>query len=81
MSIQQSVFWQDMLKIRRKHVSTMNMVNIIGPPPGWETKTHNRYISKDRELLKVLERESRKGPSMGMSWALSFIHLSFINGA
>ena len=26
-----------------------------GPAPGWKTKTHRRYISKDRELLKQLE--------------------------
>ncbi|KAF8879304.1 hypothetical protein CPB84DRAFT_1687970 [Gymnopilus junonius] len=26
-----------------------------GPPPGWKTKTHRRYISKDRALLKQLE--------------------------
>ena len=28
---------------------------VSGPSPGWETKTHNRYISKDRDLLKHLE--------------------------
>ncbi|KIM35253.1 hypothetical protein M413DRAFT_20781 [Hebeloma cylindrosporum] len=26
-----------------------------GPAPGWKTKTHKRYISKDRVLLKQLE--------------------------
>ncbi|KAH6909220.1 hypothetical protein BKA70DRAFT_1103120 [Coprinopsis sp. MPI-PUGE-AT-0042] len=26
-----------------------------GPTPGWRTKTHKRYISKDRALLKQLE--------------------------
>ncbi|CAA7266811.1 unnamed protein product [Cyclocybe aegerita] len=26
-----------------------------GPTPGWKTKTHKRYISKDRALLKQLE--------------------------
>ncbi|KAF5358764.1 hypothetical protein D9758_008558 [Tetrapyrgos nigripes] len=26
-----------------------------GPPPGWKTKLHKRYISKDRVLLKQLE--------------------------
>lgn len=26
-----------------------------GPPPGWKTRTHKRYISKDRVLLKQLE--------------------------
>jgi hypothetical protein len=28
---------------------------IAGPAPGWKTKTHKRYISKDRTLLKELE--------------------------
>lgn len=26
-----------------------------GPLPGWKSKTHKRYISKDRALLKQLE--------------------------
>lgn len=26
-----------------------------GPPPGWKTTTHRRYISKDRDLLKKVE--------------------------
>ncbi|KAG6843194.1 hypothetical protein H0H93_001921, partial [Arthromyces matolae] len=26
-----------------------------GPAPGWKSKTHKRYISKDRTLLKKLE--------------------------
>ena len=28
---------------------------ITGPSPGWVTKTHKRFISKDRHLLKQLE--------------------------
>ncbi|KAF9065860.1 hypothetical protein BDP27DRAFT_1228430 [Rhodocollybia butyracea] len=30
-----------------------------GPPPGWTTKLHKRYISKDRGLLKQLEEACR----------------------
>ncbi|KAJ4493064.1 hypothetical protein C8J55DRAFT_556035 [Lentinula edodes] len=30
-----------------------------GPPPGWTTKSHKRYISKDRALLKQLEDACR----------------------
>ncbi|KAJ7346967.1 DUF1630-domain-containing protein [Mycena albidolilacea] len=26
-----------------------------GPPPGWKTRTHTRYVSKDRALLRRLE--------------------------
>ncbi|KAH8833955.1 hypothetical protein DL96DRAFT_1578924 [Flagelloscypha sp. PMI_526] len=29
-----------------------------GPRPGWRTKTHNRYISKDKSLLKRIEEAS-----------------------
>ena len=32
---------------------------IAGPAPGWKTKTHKRYISKDRILLKALEDSLR----------------------
>ena len=53
----------------------MKVTNIAVPPPGWETKTHNRYISKDRDLLKILENEIRKGPAMGTSWSLSRLAL------
>jgi hypothetical protein len=30
-------------------------MTITGPPAGWKTKTHKRYITKDRTLLKQLE--------------------------
>ncbi|KXN88654.1 Protein DENND6A [Leucoagaricus sp. SymC.cos] len=30
-----------------------------GPPPGWKTKTHKRYTSKDHTLLKELEIAAR----------------------
>ncbi|EIN04033.1 DUF1630-domain-containing protein [Punctularia strigosozonata HHB-11173 SS5] len=29
--------------------------HVAGPAPGWTTKTHKRYISKDRALLKRME--------------------------
>lgn len=32
-----------------------------GPAPGWKTKTHRRYISKDRDLLKQLVHACYKG--------------------
>lgn len=32
-----------------------------GPRPGWKTKTHKRYVSKDRALLKQLETACEKG--------------------
>jgi hypothetical protein len=33
----------------------MPSIAIAGPVPGWKTKTHKRYISKDRTLLEELE--------------------------
>src|SRR5438270_304090 len=35
--------------------STPSLGAPAGPPPGWKTRTHKRYISKDRALLKHLE--------------------------
>ncbi|KAK7005818.1 UDENN domain-containing protein [Favolaschia claudopus] len=32
-----------------------------GPPPGWKTRTHSRYISKDRALLRRLEEACANG--------------------
>ncbi|KAF9048763.1 hypothetical protein BJ165DRAFT_1579964 [Panaeolus papilionaceus] len=32
-----------------------------GPAPGWKTRTHKRYISKDRTLLKQLEQACLRG--------------------
>jgi hypothetical protein len=37
----------------------MGSMVIAGPVPGWKTKTHKRYISKDRSLLKELEEALR----------------------
>ncbi|PPR05961.1 hypothetical protein CVT24_004625 [Panaeolus cyanescens] len=34
-----------------------------GPAPGWKTRTHKRYISKDRTLLKQLEQACLRGDS------------------
>ncbi|KAJ7045855.1 hypothetical protein C8F04DRAFT_1066436 [Mycena alexandri] len=32
-----------------------------GPPPGWKTRTHTRYVSKDRALLRRLEDVCARG--------------------
>lgn len=32
-----------------------------GPSPGWKTKTHRRYTSKDRQLLRNLETTAGNG--------------------
>ncbi|KAI0041192.1 DUF1630-domain-containing protein [Auriscalpium vulgare] len=36
--------------------------SVVGPPPGWKTKTHKRFISKDRQLLQQMEDAFRRGP-------------------
>ncbi|TFK27824.1 DUF1630-domain-containing protein [Coprinopsis marcescibilis] len=43
-----------------------------GPSPGWKTKTHKRYISKDRAILKQLELACRgnDGDRLAASLAL-----------
>lgn len=33
----------------------------VGPPPGWNTKSHKRYISRDQVLLKKLEEACKGG--------------------
>ncbi|KAF8640309.1 hypothetical protein AX16_010204 [Volvariella volvacea WC 439] len=45
--------WPHMLCLGRK--TTHKVPNAAGPVPGWKTKTHRRYISKDKALLKTME--------------------------
>ncbi|KAH9064018.1 hypothetical protein EDB87DRAFT_1786195 [Lactarius vividus] len=40
-----------------------------GPEPGWKTKTHNRYTSKDRQLLQQLEAVARGGNAKALEEA------------
>jgi len=53
--------WPHVLSLgRRRSTNTATMkkstsVTPAGPAPGWKSKTHKRYISKDRTLLKQLE--------------------------
>jgi hypothetical protein len=41
--------------MRSKKDSTPNSLQTAGPSPGWVTKRHNRYISKDTEILKQMQ--------------------------
>ena len=53
---------------RMRHPSLGNQTPLPGPIPGWKTKTHKRYISKDRGLLKTLEQAALKSnPEARMS--------------
>lgn len=52
-----------MVAYRMRHPSLGNRTPLPGPTPGWKTKTHKRYISKDRSLLKALEQAVLKSNS------------------
>ena len=53
---------------RTRHPLLGNQTPLSGPVPGWKTKTHKRYISKDRNLLKSLEQAVLKSnPEARMS--------------
>ncbi|KIP11168.1 hypothetical protein PHLGIDRAFT_114828 [Phlebiopsis gigantea 11061_1 CR5-6] len=46
--------------VYRKGKTSSHALEIsVGPSPGWTTKTHKRYISKDQALLKKLEDSFR----------------------
>ncbi|KAG9314822.1 hypothetical protein JVU11DRAFT_3915 [Chiua virens] len=47
--------WPHVLSVGRKP-SQLRKETSTGPMPGWTTKTHRRHISKDRQLLKHLEK-------------------------
>lgn len=64
---------------RMRHPSLGNQTPLPGPIPGWKTKTHKRYISKDRSLLKTLEQAVLKSNSEArMSWILPFCHKNLL---
>ncbi|KAI6155086.1 hypothetical protein BKA82DRAFT_996737 [Pisolithus tinctorius] len=46
--------WPHVLSVGRK--TRPGTTVVAGPSAGWTTKTHRRYISKDRQLLKRLEK-------------------------
>ncbi|KAF9223896.1 DUF1630-domain-containing protein [Gyrodon lividus] len=49
--------WPHVLSVGRKSSSRQGTTTVVaGPCPGWKTKTHRRHISKDRQLLKYLEK-------------------------
>ncbi|KAJ3744021.1 hypothetical protein DFH05DRAFT_1525026 [Lentinula detonsa] len=56
--------WPHILSLGRytpPNTATKTFLNAAtpGPPPGWTTKLHKRYIFKDRALLKQLEHACR----------------------
>jgi hypothetical protein len=55
-----------------RHPSLGNQTPLPGPAPGWKTKTHKRYIEKDRNLLKTLERAVLKSDSEARASQIRF---------
>jgi len=51
-----------------------------GPAPGWKTKTHKRYISKDRALLKQLEN-ALKGDDKAREFFSFLCHHNTLKGS
>ncbi|KIJ96492.1 hypothetical protein K443DRAFT_282958 [Laccaria amethystina LaAM-08-1] len=57
--------WPHILSLGRRSIpmsagfKTPSLDSSVGPAPGWKTRTHKRYISKDRVLLKQLEHACR----------------------
>jgi len=52
----------------------VSAVAAVGPPPGWTTRTHRRYISRDRALLKRMQ-EACAGGEEDRAWFLCSILL------
>ncbi|TFK75071.1 DUF1630-domain-containing protein [Pluteus cervinus] len=48
--------WPHVLSLGGRVTSKSSSRPTTGPPPGWKTKTHKRYISKNRDLLRDLEK-------------------------
>ncbi|KAF4613826.1 hypothetical protein D9613_007981 [Agrocybe pediades] len=54
-----------------KQLKSPGLGTHAGPSPGWKTKTHKRYISKDRVLLKQLENAVRGDDKARMDASLA----------
>ncbi|KAK0204479.1 hypothetical protein DFS33DRAFT_1320461 [Desarmillaria ectypa] len=69
--------WPHVLSLGRRippNTATKSIMSTVtpGPSPGWKTKVHKRYISKDHAVLKQLESACRgtEQERMSASWAL-----------
>ncbi|KAF9560706.1 DUF1630-domain-containing protein [Agrocybe pediades] len=67
--------WPHVLSLGRrippKQLKSPGLGTHAGPSPGWKTKTHKRYISKDRVLLKQLENAVRGDDKARMDASLA----------
>jgi len=53
--------WPHVLTLGGKSPNAPTRFAGPGPSPGWKTKTHKRYTSKDRQLLQTLESTAGSG--------------------
>ncbi|KAF8896541.1 hypothetical protein BD779DRAFT_1608730 [Infundibulicybe gibba] len=69
------IHWPHVLSLgqRNPHVGNKrhSITHPAGPEPGWKTKTHNRYVSKDKTLLKELESAHAGNERLQMEISLS----------
>ncbi|CCM04996.1 uncharacterized protein FIBRA_07194 [Fibroporia radiculosa] len=47
--------WPHVLSLGRSPPAKADMSMIAGPAPGWKTRTHSRYTSRDRSVLQTLQ--------------------------
>ncbi|KAF8501566.1 hypothetical protein F5888DRAFT_1609074 [Russula emetica] len=61
--------WPHVLTLGGKPSHQDPPARFAGPSPGWKTKTHKRYTSKDRQLLRTLETAAGSGNAKALAEA------------
>ncbi|KAH9960935.1 hypothetical protein BC827DRAFT_1206394 [Russula dissimulans] len=61
--------WPHVLTLGGKSCGQNPTTRFSGPSPGWKTKTHKRYTSKDRQLLQTLESTAGSGNAKALAEA------------
>lgn len=61
--------WPHVLALGGKSCCPNPPTRLAGPSPGWKTKTHKRYTTKDRQLLRTLETTAGSGNSKALAEA------------
>ncbi|KAI0255025.1 hypothetical protein BJV78DRAFT_1180617 [Lactifluus subvellereus] len=61
--------WPHILTLGGKSSVQGPPARLAGPSPGWKTKTHQRYTSKDRQLLQLSEATAVRGNTIALEEA------------
>ncbi|KAN0120747.1 hypothetical protein V8E52_004016 [Russula decolorans] len=69
--------WPHVLTLGGKPNRQDPPARFAGPSPGWKTKTHKRYTSKDRQLLRTLETAAGSGNAKALAEASFNLHRHF----